>query len=252
MNESPAAGGPVVGPPWLHRHHLLWIARPHHDAVSAGIPDRSLRSIVADWLAAGWPLVVCQQSTGQVCYGPLERVAVGMPLPLAQGRRRISLMVAPQSIAGSAPPPLLHDVIPRLPQSRRAALLQLARRTDSIELAVRVYGSMAWEALTGCAYLTPHSDIDLLCQPSTPKQLATAIAMLARWEAESGVRADGEILFGDDDAVAWREWMREERRSDEDHSARVLVKAASGPRLESPCSLLARLSTRETESCSGV
>jgi phosphoribosyl-dephospho-CoA transferase len=250
MNE--VAAGPVVRPPWLRRHRLLWIARLHHDAVIADIPDRSLRSIVADWLAADWPLVVRQQSTGQACLGASEPVAVGMPLPLALGRRRIALMVASRSIAGSAPPPLLRDVIARVPQSRRAALLQLAKRTDSIGLTVRVYGSMAWEALTGCTYLTPHSDIDLLWRPSTPKQLATAIAMLARWEADSGVRADGEILFGDDDAVPWREWMREARRSDDDHSARVLVKAASGPRLESPDRLLARLSTCETEQCSAI
>ena len=251
MNESPAAR-PAMGSPCLRRHQLLWIARSHHDALSAEIPDRSLRSIVADWLAAGWPLVVRQQSTSQVRVGSLDRVAVGMPLPLAEGRRRIGLMVASQSIEGSAPPPLLRDVIPRLPQWRRPALLHLAQHFDSIELAVRVYGSMAWEALTGCAYLTPHSDIDLLWQPSTPSQLAAAIAMLARWEAESGVRADGEILFGNDDAVGWREWMRAERRSDDDHSAQVLVKALSGPRLEPPVRLIARLPTCETETCPAV
>jgi len=240
----------MVGPLGLRRHHLLWIARPHHDALSAQIPDRSLRVIVADWLAAGWPLVVRQQSTAQVRFGPLDRVAVGMPLALAEGRRRIALMVKPQSIERSAPPPLLRDVIPRLPQSRRATLSQLAQRTDSIELAVRVYGSMAWEALTGCTYLTPHSDIDLLWQPSTPSQLAAAIAILASWETESGVRADGEILFGDDDAVGWREWMRAGGWSDGDRSGRVLVKALYGPRLESPGRLIARLPTSETERCS--
>jgi hypothetical protein len=159
-------------------------------------------------------------------------------------------MVAPQSIAGSAPPPLLRDVIPRLPQSRRAALLATGR-THRLN---RAYGARVWFHGMGSIDRMHVSHAAFghrsLWRPSTPKQLATAIACLDG--RRSGIRADGEILFGDDDAVPWREWMREERRSDEDHSVRVLVKAVSGPRLESPRSLLARLPTCEVASCSAV
>ena len=72
--------------------------------------------------------------------------------------------------------------------------------------------------------------------------------MLAAWEVESGIRADGEILFGDDDAVAWREWMYGGRRGDI-ASARVLVKAVFGPRLEAGAKLLAGLRECEMASC---
>ena len=227
-------------PSWLRRHHLLWIAPAHHAAVGAEVPDAALRGAVASGLAAGWPVVVCQQSNGRGQRDSQARVAVGMPLPLAQGKRRVAILIAPEWIADTAAPPFLRDVIPCLPESRRAALVRLVQRADAIDLALRVYGSVAWEALTGRAYLTPASDIDLLLQPSTRGQLAAAIAMLATWEAETGVRADGEILFGDDDAVAWREWMCGGRQW-KSPSTRVLVKAASGPRLATRGKLLASL-----------
>lgn len=252
MDESPSKPGAWVTAPWLRRHRLVWIAPGHHAAVSADIHDGAVRSVVADWLSAGRPFVVRQQAVDPARIGALERVAVGMPLPLVEGKRRIALTIAPEWIAQTAPLPLLSDVISRLPQPLRGSLLELNRCADAIELTLRVYGSAAWEALTGCAYLTPRSDVDLLLRPSTQKQLASAVAMLARWEAHSGVRADGEILFGDDDAVAWREWMRERQRSDRDGPGRVLVKSISGARLEAPDRLLARLLASETHACTAV
>ena len=238
---EPLSGRP---PPWLRRHHLVWIAPAHYASVAAEIPDRALRGAAANWLAAGWPVVVCQQSNGRVRVARKARITVGMPLPLAQGKRRVALSIAPEWIAGTAPPQLLRDAIPRLPEPRRAALMRLDQRASALGLALRLYGSVAWEALTGRSYLAPESDVDLLMQPTTAKQLAAAIAMLCAWEVESGIRADGEILFGDDDAVAWREWMSGGHRW-ESASARVLVKAVYGPRLEAGAMLFAGL--RECE-----
>ena len=63
-----------------------------------------------------------------------------MPLPLAQGKRRIALMVAPESIAGSAPPPLLRDVIPRLPQIAARRLVA----TGGTHRLNRAYGARVW------------------------------------------------------------------------------------------------------------
>ena len=243
MTEPPSRHPIEARPPrWLRRHRLLWIAPAHHAAVGAQIPDTSLRDTIANWLAAGWPVIVCQQLHARV--GPLAQVAVGMPLPLAQGKRRVALAVAPEWIARALAPPLLRDVIPRLPEFRQAGLLELIQRADAIDLALHAYGSIAWEALTGRTYLTSESDVDLLWQPSTREQLAASIAMLGAWEMESGVRVDGEILFGDDDAVAWREWMGGVRRR-ENPSTRVLVKAVSGPRLEVRGKLLASLPTSD-------
>ena len=112
-------------PPWLRRHHLLWIASTNHAAVAAEFPDPALRNTVLHWLAAGRPVVVCQQSNGHARVGSQARVAVGIPLPLAQGKQRVVLSVAPEWVAHSAPPPLLRDVILRIPGPRRVVLMRL-------------------------------------------------------------------------------------------------------------------------------
>ena len=252
MTEPAALGRSNAHPPrWLRRHRLLWIAPEHHAAVGAEISGTSLRSTVVNSLAAGWPVVVRQQAPEHERDRPNHRVAVGMPLPPTQRKQRVALSVAPEWIADTAPPPLLRAVLVGLPQSRRPGLLRLVQRADTIDLELRVYGSVAWEALTGRSYLTPTSDIDLLWQPSTPEQLAAAIAMLAAWEAESGVRVDGEIVFGDDDSVAWREWMGDGPLR-EKPSTRVLVKAVFGPRLEARGKLLASLARPEVEALAGA
>jgi phosphoribosyl-dephospho-CoA transferase len=86
-----------------------------------------------------------------------------------------------------------------------------------------VFGSLAWQALSGLPYLTPQSDIDLLWHPQSNAQLQQGIALLARWEQTSGLRADGEVLFGAGSAVSWREWAT----SKSGNGQRVLVKRAS-------------------------
>ena len=69
-------------------------------------------------------------------------------------------------------------------------------RQRNIDLELRVFGSLAWQALSGLQYLTPQSDIDLLWHPLSNAQLQQGIALLARWEQDHGLRADGEVLFG--------------------------------------------------------
>jgi len=76
-------------------------------------------------------------------------------------------------------------------------------------------------------------------QPADTAQLRAGIGVLQRWESETGLAADGEILFGDDAAVAWREWHRVTQGNDP--ASRVLVKTLRGSQLVAPGELLARL-----------
>jgi phosphoribosyl-dephospho-CoA transferase len=100
-----------------------------------------------------------------------------------------------------------------------------------------VFGSLAWQALSGLPYLTPQSDIDLLWHPQSNAQLQQGIALLARWEQTSGLRADGEVLFGAGSAVSWREWAT----SKSGNGQRVLVKRASSAELVEARELLEML-----------
>ena len=107
-------------------------------------------------------------------------------------------------------------------------------------MELRVFGSVAWEALTGLRYLTPASDIDLLWWPADAAQVAEVIALLRAWESGHGIRADGEVEFDDGTAVAWREWDHVARTSNSQR--RVLGKTLHGPRIRAFSDLAAQFS----------
>ncbi len=161
---------------------------------------------------------------------------MGLALPPALGKRRIALNVPARHIARYTPPLRLDDAIAHAPAGWQGALAELDGAAGDIGIELRVFGSLAWQALSGIRYLTPHSDIDLLWQPHTHAQLRQGIALLARWEQHHGLRADGEVLFGGD-AVSWREWATLKSGGDQ----RVLVKRISSAELVAAGELLERL-----------
>jgi phosphoribosyl-dephospho-CoA transferase len=193
-------------------------------AVAAQVTDDAVHEQVAAWLAADRPLVVARQPCGDVLS---DTIAVGLALPPAQGKRRIALAVTSNAISRYTQPLLLADVIAHAPAGWRPALAELDVAASEIELELRVFGSLAWQALSGLPYVTPQSDIDLLWHPLSNSQLQQGIALLARWEQSSGLRADGEVLFGGSSAVSWREWATLKSGDDQ----RVLVKRVSSAEL---------------------
>lgn len=192
--------------------------------MAAQITDDEVHAQVAAWLAADRPLVVARQPCGAALS---DRISVGLALPPAQGKRRISLVVAMQDIVRHTPPLRLSDAIAHAPAGWQPALAELDAVAIRNDLELRVFGSLAWQALSGLNYMTPQSDIDLLWHPLSHMQLQQDIALLARWEQSSGLRADGEVLFGINCAVSWREWATLKSGSDQ----RVLVKRISSAEL---------------------
>jgi phosphoribosyl-dephospho-CoA transferase len=69
----------------------------------------------------------------------------------------------------------------------------------------RVFGSHGWQALSGLDHLHPGSDLDLWVSVDDAAH-ADAVTRLLQSFAASSPRLDGEIVFGDGTAVAWREW----------------------------------------------
>ena len=239
------------------RHTLVWIRPECRVAVAGQISDSDMHTQVAAWLAADRPLVVARQPVTRKDFagvgaghareqkdnrghGPLlqkqfhllengiaNTIAVGVALPPAQGKRRIALSLAAKDIFRYTPPLLLADAVAHAPAGWQPALAALDAAASNIDLELRVFGSLAWQALSGLQYLTPQSDIDLLWHPLSNTQLQQGIALLAHWEQDHGLRADGEVLFGGSSAVSWREWAT--LKSGEDQ--RVLVKHVSSAEL---------------------
>ena len=194
----------------------MWVRPECRAAVAAEVKDGAAHRQVAAWLAADRPLVVARQSDAALP----DILAVGLALPPALGKCRVALRVTSHDIVRHAPPLRLAEVIPHATAKWQPALAELHESAISIGIDLRVFGSFSWQSLSGLSYLTPQSDIDLLWHPRSRTQLQQGIALLARWEQSSGMRADGEVLFGGSSAVSWREWRQ--LKSGGDH--RVLVK----------------------------
>ena len=220
----------------MSRHSLVWMRPNCRAAVAAQVKDDATHAQVAAWLAADRPLVVARQPCGAALPDTITpgAISVGLALPPAPGKRRIGLVVAAHEIARYTQPLLLADAIAHAPAAWQPALAELHDAAINIGIKLRVFGSLAWQALSGLQYLTPHSDIDLLWHPLSHAQLQQGIALLARWEQASGLRADGEVLFGANSAVSWREWAALKSGGDQ----RVLVKRESGAELVAARELL--------------
>ena len=70
-------------------------------------------------------------------------------------------------------------------------------------LVPRVFGSLLWQCLTGLAYLSDGSDLDLLWPAGVT---AAFLGDLAAIEAGAPMRLDGEVALPDGAGVNWREW----------------------------------------------
>lgn len=197
--------------PVLRRHDLVHLRSGARIEGVAAAPEVSL----ADWVAQGRPFIARRPA----CADRGDRVPIGLPLPPALGKARLALAVAPEAMAAIVPPPLLADAAAVAPPG-------WAQRIGALLAAfpeARCFGSLAWQHLTGLAYLSAGSDLDLLLPCASVREADAAAARLAAIGAEEGPAIDGELVAPSGEAVQWREWASA--------AAQVAVKAIDGVRL---------------------
>jgi phosphoribosyl-dephospho-CoA transferase len=183
----------------MRRHDRVYLRRGAEFATACAAPGSSAWQAVAVWLNAGRPLVAARQAGG----GGQLQLALG--LPLAQGRQRLSIRVDAAQVAEVQPPLSVWQCQARLPAGPAAVLCQLAARLEGCGARLGIYGSLAWEVLSGEAYRRPDSDIDLICDVADRGQYEIALAALAAAAARLDCRLDGELRFPDGRAAAWQE-----------------------------------------------
>lgn len=211
------------------RHDLAWLTCAGWDAALArALPGQ--HAAIEQWRREDWPAIV-RRAEPDLAPG---HVSLGIALPPgADGSKgRVALNARVPDVARSTPPLALADAARAAPLHWREQLGELSAEADG--LALRVYGSLAMQAITGQPYLTARSDIDLLFAPASHAALDAGIALLARYGAM--LPLDGEIVFPSGDAVAWKEWPGAGSVHD-----RVLVKDARAVRLAPAAQLLAAL-----------
>ena len=220
------------------RHSLVWLTAPGWDQVQASAAGEPvlLREALARWRAADWPLVVRRRLPALAA----TALALGIALPpQAQTgvKPRIASVVEQRHVRRIQPPLQLSAVLTVAPAHWRAALSALLLEALDGLPPLQVYGSLAWQTITGMHYLTSVSDIDLLVMPATRGELDACLDCLRR-HAEV-LPLDGEILFPDGAAVSWKEWLGVMRGNSAAASARVLVKRVDRVAMSDCSTLLA-------------
>jgi len=218
----------------LCRHQLVHLNAAGWAGVQQRPWDDEARACLAHWAAQRLPLVVTQQRDGL----PDDRIALGLPAPLQWQRRRLALQVPLRDVLYFDEFPRAGEVSGLLPPRARSAWQTLLTALAALGVVPRVYGSFGWQRLTRLTYLHADSDLDLRL-PVADAAMADAVAAALHASPLTTPRLDGEIVFPDDSAVAWREWrLWRARRAD-----RVLVKRLPGAAMERGDAWLAEYAT---------
>ncbi len=183
-----------MGEAHLPRRHDMVHVDPHAWAgIIAGHRDET--PLLAGWSARGWPLVH-RRSAANDAPGHMP---LGLPLPPSLGKRRLSFTVPMTAIQSVTPPPLLREAATAAPSAWCDTVTKLA----ALSPEARIFGSLAWQHLTGLPYLSETSDLDVLWPlPADSRPLLQAIAAIA---ADAPMRIDGEFLRPDGSGAHWRE-----------------------------------------------
>jgi phosphoribosyl-dephospho-CoA transferase len=172
----------------FRRHDWVWLGS------ETPLPDlaevRSHREAGLPFIVGRHPALVGKDS-----------LSLGLALP---DKRRIGFSVEASGIHRHRAPLSLDEVLPRLPDPWLPMINQLAAHFRAAGMEAGVYGSAAWQAMTGVSYLRGDSDLDLLLTPATEEQLRLVLEILGSMEG-ARPRLDGEVVLPDGRAVAWRE-----------------------------------------------
>jgi len=183
------------------RHDLVWLTNRGWQRVASSAPPQA-RAALARWRDGGWPAVVRRAEVG---LAPNE-VAIGFALPPRVedgGKMKVGCCVEMSDVKRRTRALPLVGALDAVPEQWRAGLEELERQAFDTGMGLAVYGSVALAALTGQYYLTPHSDIDVLLQPTSRRQLMKGLDLLS-WHAGI-LPLDGEVVFPDGRAVSWKE-----------------------------------------------
>lgn len=182
----------------VSRHAFVLLGDAWRTHLRAPLPAKH-EVLVDAWQAQGRPFVVARGQPGDEA-GTLR---LGLALP---DKTRIGLNIATDAVASVQQAPCLADTFAAAPASWVETLAKVQAIAERHDVAIAVYGSLAWQALTGLACVRPGSDVDLLITSVRWTGLERVTMALA---ALSGApRLDGEALLPGGAAVAWRELAR--------------------------------------------
>jgi phosphoribosyl-dephospho-CoA transferase len=187
----------------LHRHQLVHLKPEAWSPILATADNAAAHAGFSHWAEHDLPLVVARQDGG----GRTLTRKLGLPLPDCWGRQRLGLLALPTQVARVAEFPAAFEVASLMTSDATEALRRLCADLAAIRVRALAYGSYGWQRMTGLRYVRESSDLDLLLCVDDATAADAAVALMAAFPRQAP-RLDGELIFGDGTAVAWREWGR--------------------------------------------
>jgi phosphoribosyl-dephospho-CoA transferase len=181
----------------MKRHDWAYLRREAHPVF--GPADDTALAFARDWLERGMPLVVARQV--ETAGG----LTLGLALPVEHVTRRIACTVDHADVVRWRNPLTLEEAVHVLPMQDARALRRFAGAVAGHALQVGVYGSTAWECISGLRYRHEGSDVDVVCDVASSAGLSACLAAFNEAARDTVSRLDGEIRFTGGRAVAWRE-----------------------------------------------
>lgn len=120
-------------------------------------------------------------------------------------------MIPIKSVISQSTPLSLVNIVPCF-IAKSSSLTKIIRKLELLNLKPCIYGSFSWQIITKKNYTHADSDLDILLHVSMHHQLKQIVLLLNALAVASGRRIDGELIFPDGYAVAWREWFSDSDR----------------------------------------
>jgi phosphoribosyl-dephospho-CoA transferase len=191
------------------RHARVWLNWPEA-AEHMHVQDGVQAAAIHQHAARGLPFVVRSRQPGD----RPDLVQLGLRLPRTTDQRSLPFCVSASVVREASDAMSLADALLQqtpLPAGWYETLTHLQNDASKLGLTLRIYGSLAWQCATGTPYLADNSDVDLLLVPATLEQAHAGLRLLDAVEKEGRVRLDGEMIFPDGRAVAWKELLANTR-----------------------------------------
>lgn len=184
----------------LQRHTLVTVAREPWRRLVATRDDLAREPLIVTWADRDWPLIARRAGVGET-----DGLACGLPLPPSLGKRRIAVVLQHDDVVALRPPPRLGECRSAAPASWSNTIESVSALASMHGGPARVFGSLAWQWITGLPYLSARSDLDVLLPYADAADVDAQTTGLAAIEANAPMRIDGELVRSDGAAVNWRE-----------------------------------------------
>ena len=186
----------------LRRHALARLSQ------APGADNEADRERAALWQASGRPFVVTRrrEASRDVGLGFCTTEAAHPELR----PRRVAAHTDAAFVVDLALPPTLEEIARNPAASPHAAYFsRLTVAAAAAGIAIRVYGSWMWQALTGERHVHDASDLDVLIDVVGISEANRVTTFLAEIDPALAFRLDGEVSFASLGEVNWREYRQD-------------------------------------------